>query len=93
MPLINCEINRIFTFKRTIIWNKYDPKGSTERQEQYLDFLIDPSFQGVNRIFILLFENEDEDDRKVQQQATIFFIIEEAKEIILDFSQGTVKIL
>ena len=23
----------------------------------YLDYLIDPSFQGVNRLFILLFEN------------------------------------
>ena len=30
---------------------------------QYLDFLIDPSFQGVNILFLLLFE--DEGDRKV----------------------------
>ena len=50
-------------FKRTVNWNKYQPKISTERQNQYLDFLIDPSFQGVNRIFVLPFENED--DRKV----------------------------
>ena len=28
----------------------------------------------------------------LQQQATIFFIIEEAKETVLDFSQGTVKV-
>ena len=26
----------------------------------YLDFLIDPSFQGVNRPFVLLFENKDD---------------------------------
>ena len=26
-------------------------------------------------------------------EATMFFIIEEAKEIVLDFSQGTVKVL
>ena len=31
---------------------------STERQNQYLDYLIDPSFQGVNRLFVLPFENE-----------------------------------
>ena len=43
--------------------NKYQPKVSPERPNQYLNFLIDPSFQGVNRLFILLFENED--DRKV----------------------------
>ena len=31
-------------FKRTINWNKYQTKVSTERQNQDLDFLIDPSF-------------------------------------------------
>ena len=50
-------------FKRKINWNKYQPKVSPERQNQYLDFLIDPSFQGVNRLFVLSFENEE--DRKV----------------------------
>ena len=50
-------------FERTINWNKYQPKVSPERRNQYLDVLIDPSFQGVNRLFVLLFENEE--DRKV----------------------------
>ena len=36
---------------------------STERQNQYLDFLIDSSFQGANRLFVLSFQNEG--DRKV----------------------------
>ena len=39
------------------------PKVSTKRQNRYLDFLIDPSFQGVNRLFVLSFKKED--DRKV----------------------------
>ena len=30
-------------FKRTIKWNKYQAKVSTERVIWYLDFLIDPS--------------------------------------------------
>ena len=34
-------------FKRTINWKKYQSKVSKERQNQYLDFLIDPNFQGV----------------------------------------------
>ena len=49
---------RYCDFKRIINWNKYQPKVSTERPNHYLDFLIDPSFQGVNRLFVLLFENE-----------------------------------
>ena len=32
-------------------------------QNQYLDFLIDPIFQGVNKLFVLFLENEA--DRKV----------------------------
>ena len=44
--------------KRTNNWNKYQPKVSTLKENQYLHFLIDPSFQGVNRLFHLTFENE-----------------------------------
>ena len=45
-------------FKRTINWNKYQAKVPTERQNQYLDYLLDASFQGVTRFFVLPFENE-----------------------------------
>ena len=34
-----------------------------KQQKQYLDFSIDASFWGVNRLFVLSFE--DENDRKV----------------------------
>ena len=50
-------------FKRTINMDKYQTKVSTERQNQYLDYLIDPVFQGVNTLFVLSFEYEC--DRKV----------------------------
>ena len=45
-------------FKRTINWNKYQSKKLRERQNQYLDYLVDPSFPGINRLFVLSFENE-----------------------------------
>ena len=45
-------------FKRTMNWNKYQAKASTEGVYQYLDFLIDPSFQGVKSLFVLSFEND-----------------------------------
>ena len=47
-------------FKTTTNWNKYQSKISTETQNQYLDFLTDPSFQGVNRLFVLSFEIEND---------------------------------
>ena len=43
-------------FKRTTNESKYQSKVSTQAQNQYLDNLIDPSFQGVNRFFALSFE-------------------------------------
>ena len=46
-------------FKRTVNWNKYQSKVSIQAPNPYLDFLIDPSFQGVSRLF------ENEDDRTV----------------------------
>ena len=105
MPLINCEVNLIFTwsstcvlvatgvqnqnatfaitdtklyvpvvtlstqenikfyqqlksgFKRVINWNKYISKP--ELLAQNLNHLVEPSFQGVNRLFVLAFENDN----------------------------------
>ena len=45
-------------FKKTINWNKYQAKTSTERVNQYFDYLIDPGFQGVDKRFLLPFEDE-----------------------------------
>ena len=173
-------------FKRTINWNKYDSSIKIFAHNRYLNHLINPIFQGVNRLFVLPFENEndrtsystyyllkveikdynvmidgknffdqpinsmtktyenirkiatgpgddyttgslldytylkdhykmiaidlskqqafDADPRAIQQisftanldregNTTMFSIIEEAKETVLDFSQGTVKVL
>ena len=44
-------------FKWTINWNKYHSKRTEHLQNRYLDFLIDQSFQEVNRHFVLSFEN------------------------------------
>ena len=46
-------------FKRTFNWNKYLAKTANQAQNRYLDYLIDPSFQGVNRLFVLLFKHAD----------------------------------
>ena len=43
-------------FKITINWNKYLAKTTNQAQNRYLDFLIDPSFQGVNRLIVSPFK-------------------------------------
>ena len=47
-------------FKRIINWNKYESNMKTFAQNRYLNHLIGPSIQGVNRIFVLSFENEND---------------------------------
>ena len=173
-------------FTRVINWNKCLSKPELLRQNPNLNHLVEPSFQGVNRLFVLAFEHDglrtssrcyyfpnveikdfnimingenffdqpiknnkvtyenirkiatgqgddytngclldyqyvkdyykvitvdlskqkvlDADPRAIQQinfranldragNTRIYFILEEAKETILDFSQGTVKVL
>ena len=45
-------------FKRTISWNKYLSKPELLAQNPNLNYLVKPSFQGVNRLFVLAFEND-----------------------------------
>ena len=173
-------------FKRVINWNKYLSKPELLARNPNLNHLVEPSFQGTNRLFVLAFENDnhrtsderyylptveikdynivfngenffdqpiknnkvtydnirkiatgqgddyttgclldypyfantykmiavdlskqqalDADPRAIQQinftanldragNTRVYFILEEAKETILDFSQGTVKVL
>ena len=45
-------------FKGVINWNKYLSKPELLKQNPNLNYLIEPSFQGVNRLFIYAFEND-----------------------------------
>ena len=47
-------------FKKTICWSKYESSIKTFAQNRYLNYLINPSFQVVNRLFVLSFENEND---------------------------------
>ena len=47
-------------FKRVINWNKYLSKPELLAQNPILNHLVEPSFQGINRLFVLAFENDDD---------------------------------
>ena len=46
-------------FKRVINWNKYLSKPELLAQSPSLNHLVEPSFQGINRLFVLAYENEN----------------------------------
>ena len=47
-------------FKRTIKWNKCRSEVTNQTKTYHLNHLIDPTFIKVIRLFVLLFENEED---------------------------------
>ena len=47
-------------FKRTIKWNKCRSEMTNQTKTNNLNYLIDPTFNKVNRLFVLSFENEED---------------------------------
>ena len=43
-------------FKRTIKWNKYRSQTTIQPQNNNLNYLIDPIFANVNKLFVLSFQ-------------------------------------
>ena len=46
-------------FERTISWNKYQSKVTVLKENRHFDYLIDLIFQGVNRLSVFSFENNN----------------------------------
>ena len=49
-------------FKRTIKWNKHRSQMTIQNNNKNLNYLIDPTFTNVNRLFVLSFERIEEDN-------------------------------
>ena len=49
-------------FKRTVKWNKYRSQMTVQPQNSNLNYLIDPTFTNVNRLFVLSFSRSDTHD-------------------------------
>ena len=47
-------------FKRTISWNKYKSEIIAKPKNNNLDYLIDPTFRNVYRLFVLSFKNGED---------------------------------
>ena len=51
-------------FKRTVKWNKYRSQTTIQPQNNNLNYLIDPTFISVNRLFVLTFTRNVEGDNR-----------------------------
>ena len=51
-------------FKRTIKWNKYRSQMAIQPKNSNLNYLIDPTFMNVNRLFVLSFPRNNNTDSR-----------------------------
>ena len=58
-------------FKRSAYWNEYKSKIETKSldNDNTTRFPLDASFQGVNRLFVLAFDNTNNGDNKVERNS------------------------
>ena len=56
-------------FKRSVYWNEYKSKIETKEADanNFKIFPFGSSFQGVNRLFVLAFNDVNNDDNRVQR--------------------------
>ena len=48
-------------FKRTISWKKCRSEITKQTKNNNLDYLIDPTFRNINRLFVLSLKNGNDD--------------------------------
>ena len=51
-------------FKRTVKWNKYRSQMTVQSNNDNLNYLIDPTFTNVNRLFVLPFWRTNQGDNR-----------------------------
>ena len=51
-------------FKRTISWNKYRSEITAQPKNNNLDYLIDPKFRNINRLFVPSFKSGNDDSTR-----------------------------
>ena len=58
-------------FKRSVYWNEYKSKIETKAADDnnVTRFSLSASFQGVNRLFLLAFDNTENSNKKVERDS------------------------
>ena len=65
VPVVTLSINGNITFlegfNKKIAWKKYSSEIRTKTKNNNLNYLIDPIFRNINRLFVLSFKNGSDD--------------------------------
>ena len=62
-------------FKRTIKWNRYRSQTTIQPHNNNLNYLIDPTFTNVNRLFVLSFQRTVGENNTTKDYRDFFHIM------------------
>ena len=79
----NTKLSKLLSegFKRSVYWNKYKVTDSilvqiaTANEEKYIRELLDSSYQGVKRLFILAYNNKEGNDKVSVDSFKKYFLL------------------
>ena len=65
------QLNEVGGFERSVYWNQCKSKTETQEADpnNLKRFPLDASFQGVNRLFVLAFDNTNNGANKVERDS------------------------
>ena len=66
-------------FKRTIKWNKYRSQMTVQSNNNNLNYLIDPTFTKVNRLFVLSFQKIEGNNVKKNRDSFSHYYVPKAE--------------
>ena len=72
----NAKLTKLLSegFKRSVYWNKYKVIPNKEyNQNNYIRELLDSSYQGVKRLFVLAYDNTTGNDKVLVLSKNIFY--------------------
>ena len=55
---------QVLGFKRTIFWNEYRSKITTQPKNNNLDYIVGSTFRNINRLFVFWFKKGDNDSTR-----------------------------
>ena len=67
-------------FKREVEWNEYESKVVGVTPGPYINHLVSPSFQGVNRLFVLAYKDHEANDAKRNEYKKYYLPNQEIKD-------------
>ena len=59
-------------FERSVYWNEYKTKSENKNKTNEFRYFLKSNFVGVNRLFVLIYSNQDENAKKFKVKKILF---------------------